>query len=195
MNFPGAEAYILSRLKKELPATMFYHNLEHTLDVQKVIKLLIIKEKIDHKTGLIIETAAVFHDSGMMINYKEHELASVEIARKTLPQFSYSPVEISEICDLIMMTQLPQRPETYTGQVICDADMDNLGRDDFFIQSFRLKLELELNKIGTVTLKKWLANLVQFLEDHQFYTSTAIALRQEKKMQNLSELKEIVRLF
>ncbi len=195
MNFPGAEDYIVSRLKKELPTSMYYHTLEHTLDVQKVAKQLIKKEKIDPHTGLIIETAVLFHDSGMIINYKDHELASVEIARNSLPNYSYSTKEITEICDLIMVTRLPQRPETYTGHVLCDADMDNLGREDFFIQSFRLKLELEMNGIGNSTLKGWLLNLVRFLEEHTYYTPSAIELRQAKKMQNLSELREIVILF
>lgn len=195
MNFPDAQEYIVSRLKKELPTSMFYHTLEHTLDVRKVTKQLIKKEKIDQQTGLIIETAALFHDAGMLITYKEHELASVEIARNSLPRYSYSTKEITEICDLIMVTRLPQRPETYTGQILCDADMDNLGRDDFFIQSFRLKLELEMNGIGTSTIKKWLANLVQFLEEHTFYTASAIELRQTKKMQNLFELREIIMLY
>lgn len=195
MNFLGAEQYIISRLKRELPATMFYHTLEHTLDVQIVAKELVNKEKIDLQTSLIIETAALYHDAGMMINYREHERASVEIVRNSLPHYSYSAKEIEEICDLIMSTQLPQRPETYTEQILCDADMDNLGRDDFFLQSFRLKLELEMNGISTSTLKKWLANLVNFLEDHKFYSATAINLRQSKKMQNLSELREIVKLY
>ena len=192
MDFQGAEEYIVSRLRNELPATLFYHTLGHTLDVQKVVKQLIIKEKIDTQTGLIIETAALFHDSGMIFNYKEHEIESVGIARDTLPLYAYSSKEIDEICDLIMVTRLPQRPLTYTGQVLCDADMDNLGRDDFFIQSFRLKLELEMNGIAAMTLKKWLGNLVQFLEDHIYYTKSAIAARQEHKNKNLSELKEIV---
>ena len=195
MDFKGAEEYIVSRLRNELPATLFYHTLGHTLNVQKVVKQLILKEKIDPQTGLIIETAALFHDSGMIFNYKEHEIESVGIVRDTLPLYVYSSNEIDEICDLIMITRLPQRPLTYTGQVLCDADMDNLGRDDFFIQSFRLKLELEMNGVGTSTIKKWLANLVQFLEEHTFYTASAIELRQAKKMQNLSELREIVILY
>jgi predicted metal-dependent HD superfamily phosphohydrolase len=195
MNFQGAEKYIVSRLKKDLPTSMIYHTLEHTLDVRKVIKQLIKQEKIDPRSGLIIETAALFHDAGMMINYKKHELASVEIARNSLPHYSYSTQEISEICDLIMATRLPQRPDTYAAQVLCDADMDNLGRDDFFIQSFKLKVELEINGIRTSSLKKWLAHLVQFLEAHVYYTATAIDLRQAKKIQNLKELMEIVILY
>ena len=161
----------------------------------KVAKQLIIKEQIDPQTSVIILTAALFHDAGMLINYKDHEIASVDIARNVLPDFSYSSGEIADICSLIMVTKLPQRPESYEGQLLCDADMDNLGREDFFIQSFRLKLELELNGIATSSLKMWLSNLVQFLEDHKYYTKSAIEQRQQKKVKNLTELKEIVLLF
>jgi predicted metal-dependent HD superfamily phosphohydrolase len=195
MNFSGAQEYIIRRLKKELPATMIYHTLEHTLDVWKVAKQLMKKEKIDQRTGLIIETAALFHDAGMMITYKEHELASVEIARNSLPSLSYSTKEIAEICDLIMVTRLPQRPVTHSGYIICDADMDNLGRDDFLEKSFALKLEMEMTGIETPAIETWLANLVKFLEEHVYYTATAIKWRQAKKMHNLAELKEIVMRF
>jgi len=195
MKFQGAKDYIVNRLRKELPVSMVYHTLEHTLDVLKVAKQLIIKEQIDPQTSVIILTAALFHDAGMLINYKDHEIASVDIARNVLPDFSYSSGEIADICSLIMVTKLPQRPESYEGQLLCDADMDNLGREDFFIQSFRLKLELELNGIATSSLKMWLSNLVQFLEDHKYYTKSAIEQRQQKKVKNLTELKEIVLLF
>jgi len=195
MNFSGAEEYIISRLRKELPATLFYHSLEHTLDVRKVAKQLIEKEKIDPQTGLIIETAALFHDAGMLVTYNEHELASVEIARNSLPSYSYSAKEIAEICDLIMVTRLPQKPVSHAGYILCDADMDNLGREDFFIAFFKLKLEMEMNGISTSSLKTWLAKLVRFLEEHVYYTKSAIGLRQAKKMQNLSELREIVMLY
>ena len=195
MNFSGAAHFIISRLKKELPATMYYHTPEHTLDVQKVAKQIIQKEKIDRHTGLIIETAALFHDAGMLITYKDHELASVDIARKSLPSFAYSVQEIDKVCDLIMVTCLPQKPLTHDGYILCDADMDNLGRDDFLLKSFQIKLEMEMNRITMPPLKEWLLNLVQFLEEHVYYTASAIELRQAKKMQNLAELKEIVMLY
>jgi uncharacterized protein len=195
MNFPGAEEYIVGRLRNELPATLIYHTLEHTLDTLKMVKQWNVLERIDPQTGLITETAALFHDAGMLVTYKEHEIASTEIARNSLPLFDYSQTEIDEICDLIMVTCLPQRPVDHNGQILCDADMDNLGRDDFFIQSFRLKLELEMNGIATLTVKEWLESLVHLLEDHAFFTPAAISVRQRQKDKNLSELKEIVKLF
>jgi uncharacterized protein len=195
MNFQRAEEYIADRLRNELPATLTYHTLEHTMDTLKMVKQLNVLEGIDPHKGLITETAALFHDAGMMRTYKEHEIASTEIARSSLPLFDYSQPEIDQICDLIMVTRLPQRPADHNGQILCDADMDNLGRNDFFIQSFRLKLELEMNGIATMTVKEWLENLIVFLDNHTFFTSAAISMRQHQKDKNFSELKEIVMLF
>ncbi|MCX6251487.1 MAG: HD domain-containing protein [Bacteroidetes bacterium] len=192
MNFTEAKHFVLNRLRTELSPTLFYHCLAHTLDVCKVAQRIMKSEKTDPYTGLLIETAALFHDAGMIVQYKDHEMASVEIARATLPRFLYTPNEIDNISELIRVTTLPQRPKSFTEQIICDADLDYLGREDYLMSSFALKLEWEINGIRTCTLKEWLYQQIEFLEDHQFFTSSTIALRQEKKLKNLAEIKEIV---
>jgi uncharacterized protein len=192
MDLERARNYIITRLGKELNPSLYYHTLEHTLDVQESVIRLCRCENTDTKLNHIIQTAALFHDAGMIITYEEHEVASVDIAREILPQFLYTPEEIDLVSDLILVTRLPQRPKTHAEEIICDADLDNLGRQDFFLHSFRLKLEWELNGILTCDLKEWLHRQVKFLEDHDFFTADAIATRQEKKMKNLAEIKKII---
>lgn len=192
MDLEGAKNYIVTRLGKELSPTLYYHTLEHTIDVLDNVIRLCHCEKTDKELGRIIQTAALFHDAGMIVRYDEHEAVSVEIARKILPQFLYSPEQIDLVSDLILVTKLPQRPKTRAEEIICDADLDNLGRQDFFIHSFRLKLEWELNGILTCDLEEWFHNQVKFLEDHKFFTAEALSTRQAKKMQNLTEIKNII---
>lgn len=192
MDLESARNYIVKRLGKELNPSLYYHTLEHTLDVVESVIRLCRCEKTDLELNHIIQTAALFHDAGMIITYDEHEIVSVDIARKILPQFLYSPEEIDLVSDLILVTKLPQRPKTRAEEIICDADLDNLGRQDFFLHSFRLKLEWELNGILACDLNEWLHRQVKFLEDHNFFTVYAIASRQEKKMKNLAEIKEII---
>lgn len=52
-------------------------------------------------------------------------------ARQYLPHFGYTGDEIEQVCDIIMATQMPQNPHNHLGQIICDADLDYLGRNDF----------------------------------------------------------------
>ena len=191
MDFNAASGYIIHRLRQELNPSLCYHSAEHTLDVLEATRKLCDLEKIELRARSILETAALFHDSGMIVQYKDHETASVILARQELPGFGYSEQEIEEIAGLIMVTRLPQRPYSHSEQIICDADLDYLGRDDFFINSFKLQLEWRTNGIRHTTLPGWIEIQIKFLSEHQYFTNSAIVLRQEKKLNHLEEIKSL----
>ena len=192
MNFPSAQNYIVGRLEKELPKILYYHRFEHTMDVYESALRLIEMEGTDLHSGKLIVTAALFHDAGMTISYKEHEQASVEIARKILPGFDYSKEEIEEISSLILITKMPQAAITQNQMIICDADLDALGREDFFITSLRLQLEWKLFGIMDTNLNEWFKYEIGFIEKHKYYTSSARKLRDAQKQRNLIELKNLI---
>ena len=189
MDFTGARDYILERLRKELSPSLTYHTVEHTLDMHSAtIRLLQAEDIKDEYLCKLIETAALYHDAGMLISYKDHETQSVIIAGKILPGFGYSTNDVDEIAGLILVTKLPQKPKTLPEQILCDADLDSLGREDFFLESFELQLEWKLNGIRVTTLEEWLQFEVKFFTDHEYFTRSARELRQEKKKRNLSEI-------
>jgi len=191
MNFEGAKNFILEKLKKELKPTLYYHDLHHTLDVYHSVERIAALEKVNSTELLLLKTAAMYHDCGMLRAYVGHEEASCEIADEYLPGFGYKPEEIKVINRMIMATQLPQNASDHLEQIICDADLDYLGRDDFFMISHRLKLEWNLQKFNTTTLKEWYKLQINFLGNHQFFTKSAIETREEMKQQNLNQIKEI----
>jgi uncharacterized protein len=193
MDLSGARQYIVDRLQKELKPILFYHSPEHTLDVYDAASRLARLENIDPETIKLIETAAIYHDCGMLVTYHKHEEASCEIARNILPGFGFQEGQIDHICELILVTKLPQVTNSVAEQILCDADLDPLGREDFFINSFKLKLEWEANGILKCSLKEWLEKQITFLEMHNYYTPSQIMLRQEQKMLNLLALKELFR--
>ncbi|MDF2431710.1 MAG: hypothetical protein JWP44_1341 [Mucilaginibacter sp.] len=188
MQFEEANNYILTRLKKDLPANLYYHNVAHTTDVYDACKRLIIFENIDIADINLLLTAACFHDAGFLTQYNEHELISCEIARHVLPGYGYGTHEIDQICSMIMATQLPQSPGDHLGQILADADLDYLGRDDFFLVSNRLYLELFA--LGAIkSLEHWNQVQIDFFESHSYFTKTARELRQLKKEEHLKLLK------
>lgn len=72
---------------------------------------------------------------------------------------------------------------------MCDADLDYLGRDDFHEIADRLRLELrEHGKIDSD--RAWDEIQVKFLTSHKYFTKTAKDMRDEKKTQNLQEIKD-----
>jgi HD superfamily phosphodiesterase len=122
---------VLDILEKDLPQDLFYHNLKHTVDVVTEVELIGWAEGISDENILLLKTAALFHDIGHTVSYDDHEYYSAEIAKQILPKFNYTPEEIATICDVIQSTKLPPNPKNILEEIICDADLDYLGRIDF----------------------------------------------------------------
>jgi len=193
MDFNAASDYIIHRLQRELSPTLTYHSVEHTLDVLEATRRLADSEKIPAHGKTLLETAALYHDAGMLIQYNDHETASVDLALDLLPGFGYSKPECDEVTRLIQVTRLPQRPYDHHEQIVCDADLDYLGRDDFFILGFKLRLEWQHNGIKKTTLPEWFDIQVKFLAQHQYFTNSAIHLRNGQKLKHLEEIRQLCR--
>ena len=62
---------------------------------------------------------------------------------RILPGYNYTPEQIERICSIIMATRLPPRPADLLEEIICDSDLDYLGRSDFIPVSNTLFEELK----------------------------------------------------
>lgn len=185
------KAYILSRLETEFRPCFYYHNLDHTLDVCDATLRLAKLEGIDKHYTIILETAALLHDIGMLDNYQEHEAASAKIAQTILADFDYTREDIEEISNLILATRIPQEASTLGEMIICDADLDYLGRDDFFMIAHRLRCEW--NCQGRIySLKEWYTMQSSFLMKHHYFTRSAILLREKTKQLHLQQILELL---
>ena len=192
MNFPGARDFIIKKLVDELEPDLTYHSINHTLDVFQAAGNYAEMEKISKHDRIILETAALFHDSGMLKTYIGHEEAGIEIARKYLPDYGYEQKDIDIISGMIMTTKLPQSASTYLEMILCDADLDYLGREDFFMIALQLKYEWNILNIRPTTLRSWYELQISFLENHIFFTRSARQLRDEIKADNLKQIRELV---
>ncbi|HMZ46104.1 MAG TPA: HD domain-containing protein [Chitinophagaceae bacterium] len=188
IKFKEAKEFITQKQLEEIPKHFTYHSLVHILIVYESCKVLAEGEGITGIDLQLLLTAALFHDSGFIIGPKNHEETSCEFARQYLPQFNYTNEQIEHICDMIMATKIPQSPKDHLGQILADADLDYLGRDDFYTNGNKLFEELKtLNVLKTE--REWYQLQINFLEKHNYFTATAIRLRKEKKHIHLNELK------
>jgi uncharacterized protein len=181
-------AYMLEKLRDDLPKHLKYHTVGHTLDVYNCAEAIAAQQGLTGRMLDLLLVAAIYHDTGYLYQRVGHEQLSCEIARKVLPDYGYPAEDVEEICRIIMATQLPQNPNSLAERIICDADMDYLGRDDFFATGDGLYHEM-LHDGVVANKKEWDAIQVKFLENHHFFTSTSIALRNAKKQDNLNLLK------
>ncbi|MDP1727536.1 MAG: HD domain-containing protein [Bacteroidota bacterium] len=194
MNFNAAEIFIQDKLKKELPPFLFYHSYAHTIDVLKAAIVLADKEGIQGKDVLLLKTAVLFHDSGFTLQSTNHEEIGCNIVHENLPHFDYSNSEIEQICGMIMATKIPQSPKNILEEIICDADLDYLGRDDFESIANSLFKELEIYHILS-DVKDWNHLQLKFLESHHYFTKSALGMRQEKKEKHTQKIRDIVNSY
>ena len=188
MQFKKAGDYILFKLANELPKHLTYHNTDHVKDVYTAAGQIGKQEGITARDMKLLLTAALFHDAGFLRVAKDHEDESCRIAAATLPAYGYSPADIIKIQGMIMATRLPQSPTNHLEQILADADLDYLGRDDFFTTGEKLYHEFLLSKI-VANDDDWNKLQVLFLENHHYFTPTAIKLRQTGKEAHLKLIK------
>jgi len=195
MDYRAAKLYILTRLRTELSAQLLYHGLHHTLDVLRAAKALCDSEGVRGHSRVLVKTAALFHDAGFVHNkHAGHEYEGCLMARAALPGFGYSNEDIETICGMIMATKIPQSPTNLLEEIICDADLDYLGRADFYTIGTTLFQELTTYNLLHGE-QSWNRLQVNFLNAHHFHTRTNKTLREPVKRQYLEELKSLVATY
>lgn len=192
MDFEGAKNYILNALKHDLKPDLYYHDIGHTCDVLNSAQRIARLENVSESEAVLLKTAALYHDSGMLRAYTDHEEEACQIVAEVLPGFGYTKEQIGRICKMIMTTKLPQSASQKLEMIICDADLDYLGREDFFMISHRLKFEWNIQGVNVTTLKQWYELQVRFLENHTYFTKAAIETRNEGKQKNLEQIKALL---
>ncbi len=179
--------YVWDRLTQELPRNLYYHNPEHTLDVTRCVEEIASAEGVNDEQMHLLMTAGLLHDIGFIIEYDNHELNSARIAREVLPRFKYSQQEIALVCELILATRFNHKPRNHMEEIICDADLDYLGREDFIMRSRALFKELyEQKKVKNI--EEWNRVQIRFFEKHRYFTQTEIARRTPNKADQLEQL-------
>ncbi|MGC8865158.1 MAG: HD domain-containing protein [Bacteroidales bacterium] len=192
MNFAPLRDYVLDKLRTGLRPELYYHSIDHTIDVYEAAMRLAKMENLGVKETEILKTAAILHDAGMLITYMGHEEASAEWARSLLPDYDYNGEEVEWVVNLILDTRMPQNASSKLGQLLCDADLDYLGREDYFLISHRLRLEWIRTGVKNTSLRDWYALQADFLQKHNYFSESSRQLRDEGKHQNLIQIKNLL---
>ncbi|NBB21629.1 HD domain-containing protein [Runella sp. CRIBMP] len=195
MNIEDVENYILEKLRKSLSPTLYYHGAHHTDDVvASALKIAEAEGIVDEESLILLKTAALYHDLGFITTYRCHEEEGCRIARLMLPHFGYDTVQIEKICGMVRATKIPQTPHTHLEQIIADADLDYLGRDDFWPIANSLYEELREREM-VPDIQAWNKIQVSFLTAHTYWTASAQAGRNAQKQAYLDELTEIIKTY
>jgi uncharacterized protein len=191
-DFEKAKKYVLDRLEHDLPPGLTYHCLGHTRnEVVPAADRLAGLEKVSDDDHLLLLTGAYFHDLGFIRQRQGHESVSIQLAEQTLPGFGYSQADIAVIRGIIQATHLPQSPTTLLEKIMADADMDDLGHEDFWKRSSDLRRELDYYG-SKFTDVDWYTYQLQLMKSHNYFTDSERKLREPLKHQHMLEVAQLL---
>jgi len=189
MNTGKLKRFIFGKLKTELSEKLTYHGVNHSKYVLLSCEKYIKRMHIPAGEAYLLRTAAIMHDTGYIWTFDNHEAESIIYARKILPGWNYTDLEIERIAAMIAATIIPQKPSNILEQIIADSDLDYLGTDYFY--KIGNKLYLELLAYNRITNEEdWDRLQVKFLQNHRFHTPFARKNREPVKQKYLNEIME-----
>jgi class 3 adenylate cyclase/CheY-like chemotaxis protein/HD superfamily phosphodiesterase len=179
---------ITNRLRSLLPEDLVYHDLNHTLNVEKAAMRFARLEGIDEDSILLLRTAVLYHDTGFIWRYEENEQFAVKLAQANLPRFGFTEKQIDVVVSIIASTQNGNKPKNILEKIMCDADHDYLGRADYYNVAEKLRTEMA-NFGKSMEEKEWIEFQLKYLENtHRYHTETAKNIRVQGKKSRIAEL-------
>ena len=187
MNIGKLKKYLAHKFNSGIRPELSYHTWEHVLSVLEVCNQYARRYKITGRDALLLRTAALIHDIGFLWTYSDHEDKGVDFTANELPSWGYTKEDIKKIQGMILSTQIPQKPKNIYEKIICDADLDYLGTDQFYKIGETLYQEFKaMNQINS--REEWNKLQINFLKGHKYHTPYAQKYREPVKQKHLQDL-------
>ena len=186
------DQYIRELFRNELPGGIKYHDADHTLHpikgVVAVANRIAISEDISEHDRELLITAAYFHDTGYIREYDKNEPIAARMAGRILKLIGFKSNEIEKVQKMILSTDPEREPKTDIEKILCDADLDNLGREDFFKLDGKLRDGRRARGIDVSDDAKWYRSTLEIIKKDQYYTESQKKLREKGKQKNIKRL-------
>ena len=134
-----------------LDPTLHYHSPAHTKDVLKQTLELAESDGLGDRDVLLLAIAAAFHDAGFLKQRPKNEPIGAKMAVEAMAKSGrFNQEERDLVEQMILDTQLVMEGPAQIANCrlspwLLDADLANLGRDDFWDQTTLLAKELNID--------------------------------------------------
>lgn len=185
-----AEEYASRMILERSPRQNMYHSLEHTKDVVNAAIEIAKGENLSNEGLEIVTLAAWFHDLGYIEKTSGHEEISAMFASNFLIDQNYEQAKIDKVVGCIMATKVPQHPKNHLEKIMCDADLNHLGRKTFIDRNNLFRSEFEHYFKRRLTESEWLIKSIEFVSQHNFFTDYAQKTFSDIQSENLALLQQ-----
>jgi predicted metal-dependent HD superfamily phosphohydrolase len=186
----NTSAHVYHLFHKQYSDSALYHNYNHTVEVVSHVEEIAKGMKLNAEERDIVIIAAWFHDTGYLQSRKDHEALSASIASRFLHEQHYSEENIKKVVGCITATKVPQQPTSVIEQVMCDADLLNLGKKDGLEKGEILHKEMEQALGKSISEIEWIKQTIVFFQQHSYHTEYVRRNYNKGREENLSKLEE-----
>ncbi len=187
-------AGVLGELGENLPGRYVYHAAAHTERVLDQAVFLALFDGIEGRELELLGIAAAFHDSGFLVDERHHEEESAGKAVEAMhSDGGYTEEEIALVREMILATELvsstggrKQRAAAGLAGYLLDADLANIGREDFFVRLEEVRAE------SGRSWKEELKDALDLLQAHRWNTPAANACYEATKQKNTAVLTRMI---
>lgn len=187
-----AELFVINLFEKKLKGGMVYHNFNHTKEIMSESKTIAEHYGLSAEETEKLLLAALFHDTGYVNDYRDHENASKKIAADFLEERGNDKATAREVLSLIESTRHKHPPKGLLQEILHDADHFHLGKKSFFDRSELIRTEWENILKKTYDDDSWENEQLQFLKGKRFYTDYAQLKYEKRRVKNLRKQTERV---
>ncbi len=182
------ETYIVDFFEKNIDAKYVYHDLQHTLNVVSAVEELGRGFNLSEQELELLQIAAWFHDTGYSEGSDGHEERGAMMAANYLRKKDFSEEDIQTIRGCILVTKLPQKPETLLQEIICDADLSHLGKKSYWDRCGRVRQEMVVVNNNIMSEQDWVDFELGFMENHSYFTEVGQKLYNKRKKKHIRQL-------
>lgn len=182
----------LRLLREKLPANLIFHSIEHTYDVMKEVLRFALEDGLAERDIDMLVIAAAYHDLGFTQRLTDNEAIGAQYARRAMENNGgFSAEEIICVEKMIKDTRMiednngpHQVASIALSKYLLDADLSNLGREDFFDRLQAMMFESQRPLVCV------LKSMEKLLSRHQWWTAAAQKLRSAGLQKNLNTLRK-----
>jgi predicted metal-dependent HD superfamily phosphohydrolase len=174
----------------EFSGDFTFHNYNRAVTIVRNCDALGIQMNLDKEDVRILHIAAWFLETGYCKDYNNYQIASVALANNYLKEKLVDDEIIRAIEDIILSTRIPQQPVTLMAQVLCDASMYHLAEKKFLSSIENLRIEYRGVCKKEYTDKDWLAENINTINHHFYFTSAAKEMFEKKKQKQKASMQK-----
>ena len=188
-----AKAYVTGLFDEKLAPRLVYHSFRHTAAVVKEARALGEAAGLGETDQEALVLAAWFHDTGYIDVYDGHEYRSMELAGEWLMAQGYPADRVELIQHIIRATHRDESADTELQQLLVDADMSSMGREEFFANAELLRAEWETVLGQSYSNTEWAETQLNFLLSAKFHSDAAKDRYKEQFKDNIKEQRKLLK--